>query len=83
MRSFNLGFFLTLLVALIAIASIAAIVILLPISLIQLMWNLTFSGVETVPSIALWQAGLLYVAGLLVIYLCGLVKIEIKVEKFQ
>lgn len=70
-------------IVLIALAAIAVVCVafLVPCLLIQALWNAGSSMVGFIPEIALWQAALLYTAGVLLIYLSGLVKIEVRCEQ--
>lgn len=66
-----------------ALAAIAVlgVAFVVPCFIIQMLWNAGSSMVDFVPEIALWQAALLYTAGVLLIYLSGLVKIEVRCER--
>ncbi len=63
-----------------AVAALLGLVVLLPVFAIQAVWNAgsSFSGLG--PQINVWQAALLYSATVLLIYLSGLVKIEVRCE---
>ncbi len=50
----------------------------LPVLGISWVWNSLLVGLLDMPTIALWQAGLLYAALACIIYLSGIVHIEFK-----
>lgn len=51
--------------------------VIVPIAAIHLTWNSLSNVLLMVPQINPWQAALLYVALICVIYLTGLVRIEV------
>lgn len=59
--------------------------VVLPVIAIQALWNLatSFAFASFVPSINIWQAILLYLAAVLMIYISGLVKIELKIKRLD
>lgn len=57
--------------------------VLLPIACIQWTWNSVMTHMPVLPTIGVWQAALLYVAFATMLYLAGIVRIEIKAEKFH
>lgn len=62
-----------------------SLMVILPTLAIQSLWNLfaSFNFASFVPAINFWQAILLYLACLLMIYISGLVKIEFKIKRFD
>jgi hypothetical protein len=54
--------------------------VLVPIACIQWTWNALAPSLFQLPIINVWQAILLYLAGASVLFLSGLVQIEIKSE---
>lgn len=53
------------------------ILVVIPIAAINLSWNSLSNVLMVVPPINVWQAALLYVAIVCIVYLTGLVKIEV------
>lgn len=78
----NLVFFIV--VALIASCTFVFLVFL-PILAIQSLWNLAtnLEFASFLPTINFWQAILLYLALVLMIYISGLVKIELKIKRLD
>lgn len=78
----NLVFFIV--VALLAAATFSFLIVL-PIWAIQSLWNLAtnLEFASFVPPISIWQAILLYLALVLMIYVSGLVKIELKIKRLD
>jgi hypothetical protein len=62
-----------------------SVIVVLPTLAIQSLWNLfaSFNFASFVPAINFWQAILLYLSCLLMIYISGLVKIEFKIKRFD
>lgn len=58
-----------------------SLLVFLPIVLIQWSWNHLLVACSTLPPIGVWQAGLLYVAGALLLHILGLVRIEFSTQK--
>ena len=54
--------------------------IVFPIVCINWIWNVVVVNWTALPTICLWQSGLLYLAVACVVYLTGLVRIEFKAE---
>jgi hypothetical protein len=54
--------------------------VLIPIALIESLWNNVVTQ-TALPTINVWQASLLYIAGALVLYLTGFVRIEIEMHR--
>lgn len=52
--------------------------IILPIAAIEWSWNALAHVFSVVPVINSWQSGLLYIAGVLILYISGIIKIEVK-----
>lgn len=78
--TFELTPFTMILIAVAAVA-VLGVVVLVPCFAIQMVWNAGSSMAGFLPEITLWQAGLLYTATVLLIYLSGLVKIEVRCER--
>ena len=57
--------------------------VLIPVACIQWTWNALATHFASLPAISAWQALLLYMAGCCILYLSGLVAIEIKTETFE
>jgi hypothetical protein len=51
--------------------------VLMPIAFIQWLWNGMVPHFSTLPQIAPWQAGLLYLVIATLFYLSGILKIEV------
>lgn len=60
---------------------VAGLFIILPIAFIQWVWNFLIANVVTAPHISGWQASLLYMAFATIVYLSGLVRIEIHADE--
>lgn len=54
--------------------------VLLPIACIQWTWNMVMSTYGFLPPISAWQAGLLYIASATLLFLSGIVSIEVEPE---
>jgi hypothetical protein len=52
------------------------ILVILPIACIQWTWNALVTGFTALPEINGWQASLLYLAGAIIAYLTGLIRID-------
>jgi hypothetical protein len=52
------------------------ILVILPIACIQWTWNALVTGFTSLPEINGWQASLLYLAGAIIAYLTGLIRID-------
>jgi hypothetical protein len=60
------------------------ILVILPIACIQWTWNSLVTAFTSLPEINGWQASLLYLAGTIIAYLTGLIRIETaEVEAFE
>ena len=57
--------------------------VVLPIACIQWTWNYFVAGFSVLPGINLWQASLLYLACAIVIYLSGIVRIDVEAHKAE
>jgi hypothetical protein len=60
-----------------------SLLVVLPVALIQWFWNNLLVVHSTLPPIAVWQAGLLYVAGATLMYILGFVRIEFEAQKID
>ena len=67
----------------ILVMGVIGFLVVLPIACINLGWNAFVPGLVKLPAICPWQASLLYLAGVSVAFLLGLVHIEFKAEKFE
>ncbi|MBX9692684.1 MAG: hypothetical protein K2Z81_09895 [Cyanobacteria bacterium] len=83
MQSFEFGPVAATVILTVVIFGAFGLVVLFPVVLLQWGWNVAIAPWAALPLIELWQAALLYVAAALMIYLAGLVKIEIKLERFE
>lgn len=54
--------------------------VVLPVVCIQWTWNKFAPGLVLLPPINVWQAMLLYLAATIVLYLTGILQIEIETE---
>lgn len=54
--------------------------VMLPVLVIQWLWNLAIAGYTPLPQISWWQAGLLYLAGAIILHLFGLVRISFETQ---
>jgi hypothetical protein len=80
MRSYNLDpFSASILICLVALAALACFV-WAPLMGISWVWNVCVAGTFNFPHIGLWQSALLYVALVCIIYLSGIIQIEVKSE---
>jgi hypothetical protein len=71
----------TMILIALAVVAVLGLVVLLPVFAIQAIWNAGSSYSGLAPQINVWQAALLYSATVLLIYLSGLVKIEVRCER--
>lgn len=81
MKSFEFGPVTVLVFLTLVFMAGFALLFLAPIACIQLAWNAAAGWSGLIPAINAWQALLLYIATALVLYLVGLVKIDVKVER--
>jgi len=54
--------------------------VVLPIACIQWTWNFVVAGISILPQINIWQASLLYLAGAAVLYLLGILQIDVEAK---
>src|SRR5580704_6462267 len=83
MQSFHINSFSAAVILATLFMGILGAFVLIPIGCIQWMWNSLAPQLFALPIINAWQAVLLYVAGVCLLYLLGLVQIEIKSEPFD
>jgi predicted membrane channel-forming protein YqfA (hemolysin III family) len=57
--------------------------VLMPVVLIQWTWNSVAQGLSVAPAINMWQASLLYIACALVLYIIGVVEIDVGVDRVE
>jgi hypothetical protein len=82
-RTFNIHPLTAAIVLTIVFLSALLFLVVCPIVSIYCVWNSLIAAHTFLPPIAPWQAGLLYVAGILTTYILGLVQIEFKTEKID
>lgn len=80
MRTYNLDPFSASILFLLLTIAVLVCVVWAPLIGISWLWNVCVAGIFDFPHIGLWQAGLLYVALACMIYLSGIVQIEVKTE---
>jgi hypothetical protein len=83
MRTFSLHP--VVLIALIALLVVSGFLLFVvaPVVLLNWFWNAAIAGLSGLPVIGIFQAGLLYVALICVLYISDLVRVEIKAEKID
>jgi lipid-A-disaccharide synthase-like uncharacterized protein len=57
--------------------------VLMPVALIQWTWNSVALGLSVMPVINMWQASLLYIACALLLYIIGVVEIDVGVDRVE
>ncbi len=67
----------------ILIMGVFGLVVVLPIAFITWTWNALVTNVSSLPQISIWQAGLLYVALGILLYLFGFVQVEVEANKLD
>lgn len=67
----------------ILIMGVFGLVVVVPIAFINWTWNALITNVSALPHIDVWQAGLLYVALAILLYLMGFVQIEVEANKLD
>lgn len=83
MRVFQVPpFFAAILLSALCMGLIGVFVVL-PVACIQWTWNSLVAGVSALPHINVWQACLLYLALAAIVYLSGVVQIEIEATKAE
>ena len=80
MRIYNLDPFSASILLLLAALAVGTLLVWFPLMGISWLWNVCVSGIFDFPHIGLWQSGLLYVALVCIIYLSGIIQIEVKTE---
>lgn len=80
MRTFHLHPIAAAIIFSILIMGVLGTFVLMPIICINWVWNTVVAGHTSLPDITIWQAGLLYLASACIVYLSGLIRIEIKTE---
>ncbi len=83
MQSFHINSFSAAVILATLFMGVLGAFVLIPIGCIQWMWNALAPQLFALPIINAWQAVLLYVAGVCLLYVLGLVQIEIKSEPFD
>ena len=81
MRSFEFAPVVMILLLTMIFMAAVGLLVLVPIALLEWGWNLFAEASRLVPAIGQWQAFLLYLAFALVLYILGLVKIEVRIKK--
>ena len=80
MRAFKLDPITAVIFVSLLLLAALAFLVCLPILGISWAWNSWVAAALDVPIIGFWQAGLLYAALACIIYLSGIVHIEVKTE---
>ncbi len=80
MRAFNLDPLTAVVVVSLLLVGGLGLFVGLPLMSISWVWNACVAENLGMPTIGLWQAGLLYAALACIIYLSGIVHLEIKTE---
>lgn len=62
----------------ILIMGLIGLFVIIPVACIQWVWNGTLAHLSFLPQIDPWQAGLLYLATATLLYLTGIVRIDIQ-----
>ncbi len=57
--------------------------VLMPVALIQWTCNSVALGLSVMPAINMWQASLLYIACALLLYIIGVVEIDVGVDRVE
>lgn len=83
MRSFHLNSFSAAIILSTLIMGVFGAFVLIPVACIQWMWNAIAPQLFALPNISPWQASLLYLASACLVYLSGLVQVEIKSETLE
>ena len=76
MKIFHLNIWGAAIIFALLVMGLLGLLVVLPIVCIQWVWNAFVSNVAPLPSINIWQAGLLYLAFGTLFYLLGFVQIE-------
>lgn len=83
MRSFHINSFGAAIILTALFMGLLGAFVLIPVACIQWTWNSLAPQVFALPIISAWQAILLYVAVACLLYIFGLVQIEIRSEPFE
>jgi hypothetical protein len=83
MQSFHINSFSAAVILATLFMGVLGAFVIVPIGCIQWTWNALAPQLFALPMIDAWQAVLLYVAGACLLYIFGLVQIEIKSEPFD
>lgn len=83
MHSFHINSFSAAVILATLFMGILGAFVLIPIGCIQWIWNFVAPQIFALPTINPWQAMLLYIAGVCLLYLFGLVQIEITSEAIE
>lgn len=83
MRSFHLNSFGAAVILSTLLMGVLGAFVLIPVACIQWTWNSVAAQALSLPLINPWQATLLYIAAGCLLYLSGLVQIEIKSETLE
>jgi hypothetical protein len=83
MQGFQLNSFAAAIVLSTLLMGIVGAFVLIPVACIQWTWNSVAAHLFPVPTIAAWQAILLYLAAGTILYLAGFVQIEVKSENLD
>lgn len=80
MRSFELAPIVMMIILTVVLLGAIGLFVLVPVALIEWGWNVFAKSAHFVPEISSWQAMLLYIALALVLYISGLVRIEVRID---
>lgn len=83
MRSFRVNSFGAAVILSTLLMGVLGAFVLIPVACIQWTWNSLAAHMFALPLISAWQAILLYIAGGCLLYLSGLVHLEIKSETLE
>lgn len=78
MRSFRINTFGAAVLLSTLLMGVLGAFVLIPVACIQWTWNSLATQLFSLPLISAWQASLLYIAAGCILYLSGIVQIEIK-----
>jgi hypothetical protein len=83
MRSFQVNSFGAAVILSTLFMGVLGAFVLIPVACIQWTWNSLATHFFALPAISPWQASLLYLACACLLYVLGLVQIEIKSETLE
>jgi hypothetical protein len=83
MRTFSLHPIVLIALIVFVIVSSLLLLVVAPIVLLNWFWNAVIALLSGLPTIGVFQAGLLYVALICLLYISDLVHVEFKAEKIN